>query len=205
VVAAVLAATIAELARVGFGALSVEEVADRAGVNKTTVYRRWPTKVDLVRAALLQLTVETFPPPDTGSLRSDLIVVLRQAAAFFARAEGQGIVRSALAEGQDPMLMRISKSIRERNDLRTEMVVERAIGRGEVPAGTDAHAVVGLLLGDILRRLVLDNEPVDEGYFERTVDLVLNGALHGGGLPRVGVRHGRRPSDSGARKRGVDA
>lgn len=183
VVASVLEATIAELARVGFGALSVEEVADRAGVNKTTVYRRWPTKADLVRAALLQMTCERFPLPDTGSLRADLVAVLRQAAAYFSRPEGQGIVRSMLAEGQDPVLARIGKSIRESKDRSTELVVERAIARGEAPAGTDAHAIVGLLLGDILRRLVLDNEPVDDGYFDRTVDLVLRGALNGGGRP----------------------
>src|SRR5262249_40598485 len=71
VVRAVLAATTAELGRVGYAALRMEDVATTAGVNKTTVYRRWPTKADLVGAAMRGLGAPAQPAPDTGSLRGD--------------------------------------------------------------------------------------------------------------------------------------
>src|SRR4051794_31864923 len=73
VVRGVLGAALEELGRRGYGALKIDDVAMRAGVNKTTVYRRWPTKEDLVRAALLSITADRFVIPDTGSLRSDLL------------------------------------------------------------------------------------------------------------------------------------
>jgi len=68
----VLEATIAELSRLGAENLSVESVAERAQVNKTTIYRRWPTPEKLVRAALLRIANEGILVPDTGSLRADL-------------------------------------------------------------------------------------------------------------------------------------
>src|SRR5512132_695784 len=70
--AAVLRATIAELLRTGYAGLSVEAVADRAGVHKTTVYRRWGTLQQLVTDALLAHVSAKVPQPDTGTLRSDL-------------------------------------------------------------------------------------------------------------------------------------
>src|SRR5262245_2839968 len=75
VVRGILGAALTELARTGYGALRIEDVAARAGVNKTTVYRRWSTKEDLVRAALLSITNDRFTPPNTGSLRTDLLQI----------------------------------------------------------------------------------------------------------------------------------
>ena len=73
VVRDVLRATIDELARSGYAALRVDDVAARAGVNKTTVYRRWPTKTDLVAAAIRASAGQHEPVPDTGSARRDLV------------------------------------------------------------------------------------------------------------------------------------
>src|SRR5260221_10727285 len=80
VVNEVLAATLEVFAEHGYAGMSVEAVAARAGVNKTTIYRRWPAKVDLLGAALVSLRDEDPEPPDTGSLRSDLLEVLRRLA-----------------------------------------------------------------------------------------------------------------------------
>ena len=66
----VLSAVLQELSRVGYRGLRIEDVALRAGVNKTTVYRRWPTKIELVRAALVCDSTCRIPHPDTGTLRS---------------------------------------------------------------------------------------------------------------------------------------
>src|SRR5882672_8326758 len=84
VVAEVLSATLELFAEHGYAGLSVEAVALHAGVNKTTIYRRWPTKVDLLGAALFSLRDEEPEPPNTGSLREDLFTVLQR---FVARIE----------------------------------------------------------------------------------------------------------------------
>src|SRR6187455_1103921 len=77
VVSEVLSATLEAFAEQGYAGLSVEAVALRAGVNKTTIYRRWPTKADLVGAALVSLRDDDPEPPNTGSLRDDLLQVLQ--------------------------------------------------------------------------------------------------------------------------------
>src|SRR5580658_6994043 len=74
IVADVLRATAEELARVGYTALRMEDVARAAGVNKTTVYRRWPTKVQLVTETMRREHEQRVVAPDTGSVREDLRV-----------------------------------------------------------------------------------------------------------------------------------
>ena len=90
-VKSVLEAAIAEIARVGYAALRVDEVAARAGVNKTTVYRRWPTKPALVTAAIRSLFGVQTEPPDTGALEGDLMPSCRRAAAKVRKAEGRAV------------------------------------------------------------------------------------------------------------------
>jgi AcrR family transcriptional regulator len=80
--AAVLEATVDALYGKGFDTLSIKEVAERAEVHESSIYRRWETKADLVNDALLSRLVQEMPTPDTGSLRDDLLVALRAAAAF---------------------------------------------------------------------------------------------------------------------------
>src|SRR4051812_8420984 len=77
----VLDATLEELARSGYVALTIESVAARAGVNRTTIYRRWPTKYALVHAAMLASQDGLQEAPDTGAIRSDLMTLARQRLA----------------------------------------------------------------------------------------------------------------------------
>src|ERR1700748_1529336 len=101
VVQRVLAATMEELALVGYRALRVEDVAARAGVNKTTVYRRWPEKVELVRAALGCVADRKMVAPETGSLRGDLLALGRNMNQLFSSPQGQSVFRMLVAEGSD--------------------------------------------------------------------------------------------------------
>src|ERR1039458_6440692 len=98
VVKDVFLATIRELGRVGYRALRIEDVAARANVHKTTVYRRWPTKADLVHETLHATFKESMPIPNTGSLRGDLLVVADQMLGFSVSANGQALVRMLMAE-----------------------------------------------------------------------------------------------------------
>src|SRR5271154_2611054 len=88
VVRDVTRATAAELARVGYEALRVEDVAAQAGVNKTTVYRRWPNKADLVAAVLRNAKGEPDELPDLGSVSADLLALLRGSVARASTSEG---------------------------------------------------------------------------------------------------------------------
>jgi len=178
-----IAATLTELAESGYSALSLENVARRAGVHKTTLYRRWGTREDLVLDAMLDRAAQRISVPDTGSLRQDLFELARTAAANAATPEVAAMARAVVA--QAPYDSRLAAANRRFWDERLALdtvIVARAIERGEVAAGTDPRQVIESLLGPIHLRLLLTGEPVDDSFLERVVDVVLTGVS----------RHGRR-------------
>jgi AcrR family transcriptional regulator len=102
--AAILRATIAEIDQHGYADLSIERVAERARASKASVYRRWPSKVALVLAAVYHQLPDTAAAPDTGSLRGDLLALFRRAARLLAGPAGvaiRGLIGDAL---RDPEL-----------------------------------------------------------------------------------------------------
>lgn len=184
VVRDVLSAAIAELARSGYGALRVEDVADLAGVNKTTVYRRWPTKGDLVAAAVRAVAGHHEPPPDTGTARGDLVEMLGRAIAFARTAEGRAITRLITAEGGDPDVDRLSRSLRDSvMDQRSHIIV-RAQERGELPKGLDVQMMIDAIFSPVMMRVLRFGEEVDGPTAAAFVDLIITGAQHGAGALR---------------------
>ncbi|TKC94137.1 TetR/AcrR family transcriptional regulator [Polyangium fumosum] len=177
VVRGVLTATLEELAEVGYEALRIEDVATRAGVNKTTVYRRWPTKQDLVRAAFRSITVDRAVTPDTGSLRGDLIVIARHIATQASSPELLGLRRLLFAEDRDADLVAIAQSIHESMEALPRPVIEAAEARGELAPGIDATLIFRSLAATIHHRLGLERRPIDEGFLAGLVELLLVGAL----------------------------
>jgi AcrR family transcriptional regulator len=182
VVRAVLEAAVGELARVGYAALRVDDVAAGAGVNKTTVYRRWPTKPELVGAALRSLAGALGEAPDTGALRSDLVLLMRAYAAKACRTEGQTISRMLLLEQDEPEVAEIVRTLRADFRAPWEEAVDRAIARGEIPAGSDRRLVVDTLMGAAHTKLYRLREPVEDGDLLALIDLVLAGAKAGGAV-----------------------
>ncbi|UQA60552.1 TetR/AcrR family transcriptional regulator [Polyangium aurulentum] len=178
VVAAVLSATHEELGRVGYGALRVEDVAARSGVAKTTIYRRWPTKAELV-AASLRAANEEQEPPDTGSLRGDLLAVLMSAVRTCRTPTGRGVVRMLQTELADPEVEAIARALRDRNRRRHKALVERGIARGELPADVSTELILDLIFGGIHGRLIHRGEDVSEDYAAAMIDTVLAGARAG--------------------------
>jgi AcrR family transcriptional regulator len=177
VVHGVLAAALSEVARAGYHGLRIEDVAARAGVNKTTVYRRWPSKQELLRDALLSITTETFSTPDTGSLRGDLLAIARRNAALVAKSEHQGVFRIFIAEGEDAELAAIVRSLRQAFEGLPREVLAAAEARGEIRPGTDARLLFDVLSATLHWWLLFDRVPVDEAAVQRLVDLLLDGAL----------------------------
>jgi len=174
VVSDVLIATAEELSRVGYAALRVEDVAGRSGVNKTTIYRRWPTKPDLVGAAL-RAVWESPEVPDTGSLRNDFVSSLKKTTAFAMSPIGRGLTRVIQIESAHPEVEPIARSLREEYRELRQVLVQRGIDRKELPANTDARLLTDMMAAPIFYRLFTEGETVSAEYIERVVDVVLCG------------------------------
>lgn len=183
VVRDVMEATVAELARVGYAALRMEDVAAGAGVNKTTVYRRWPTKAELVTAALRPRGLCEGEPPDTGGLPTDLLALLRRQMATVSSAEGRAIARVMLVEMDDPDVVTVVRALREERMAPWLDAIARAVDRGEIPADSDPRLMIDMIMGTAFGKLKR-NEPIDDAYLRAVVDLVVLGAKHGGAIPR---------------------
>lgn len=191
VVGAVLHAALAELAAVGYAALRLDDVATRAGVAKTTIYRRWATKAELVQAAIFSRMGNDESLPDTGSLRGDILALLDQAFTLIATPEGRALAKMVMTERADPEVDRLSRNMRDASRRHRAKVVIRAQERGDIPVDVDPVLVVDTIFGLIMSRLVRFDEKVDRTTCEEVVDLVVTGAEHGGG--RAAPSRARRP------------
>ncbi len=184
VVSDVLDATVDVLAHGGYAKLSFDEVAAKAGVSRTTVYRRWATKHDLVRAALLRLCEACASAvPDTGTLRGDLLAFIRTRFVEDRRERERsaGLLRALMAEFEDQELLALARLIRGQMQQPIISAVERAVARGELPAGTDPGLVMDPIFAPLHFRIAVFGEEPDLGYAERLVDVVLAGARSGAG------------------------
>jgi AcrR family transcriptional regulator len=180
VIRKVLEITLEQLAEVGFDRLSVPDVAVRAGVNKTSVYYRWPTKGDLVREALNASMECVLKAPDTGDLRSDLIGLVRGGAAFIESPRGRGIVRMLFAEGANPDVGALAVSMLRQEETKVpRAVINRAIRRGEAPVNAEVDLVLFTLVGALLHRVFVEQAAVSGSFIERLVDLLLYGMARG--------------------------
>ncbi|MCD6022398.1 MAG: hypothetical protein K0R20_2108 [Actinomycetia bacterium] len=157
--------------------LTVEGVAARAGVAKTTVYRRWSSKEDLALAVLLEMAEEVVAVPDLGNIRDELISFVDGAVRILGRTlmgrVMQGLVsdfatNEALGEAfrEQIVSMRLAE---------VRMLLDRGIERGEVRPDVDIALVHELLFGPVNYRLLLTGGKLDGQLAERIVDAVLPG------------------------------
>jgi AcrR family transcriptional regulator len=188
----VLVACVAELATSGYRAFRMDAVSAAAGVNKTTIYRRWPAKALLVAAAVewMRRFVHDVPLPDTGSLERDLVEAFERKVSFKDRVEGQAWAR-LLAEKHDPEVGAvIGAAVKERSDAWYRMVT-RAVVRGELPRGTDARLLLRMLGAVVDAWHAGSSGRLKTELLEAAVRTILAGARTGtlvrsGGHPRVG-------------------
>ncbi len=169
-----LAAAFDELAENGASAATVAGVAQRSGVHETTIYRRWVTKEKLLVEALLSRSAEEIPTPDTGSIRDDLLAVVRAVIAYVTSPIGLAALHVATLTTDDQRDARQAFWAGRIDALRP--VVERGIARGELRPDTDAGLLLETLIAPLHGRLLLTGETVDAELGERIVDLVLRGA-----------------------------
>jgi AcrR family transcriptional regulator len=172
--AAILRATIAEIDQHGYVGLSIERVAERARASKASVYRRWPSKVALVLAAVYNELPDTAVAPDTGSLRTDLLALFRSAARLLAGPAGvaiRGLVGDALREPE--LADQLRGYTRGRSMAALHAVLRRAGQRGELsPEGiTPRQLEAGL---SVLRfHFLVHGAPVADTVVVEIVDEVV--------------------------------
>lgn len=178
----ILEATIRLLAEQGYDAMSLEGVAAAAGVGKTTIYRRYPGKRDLVVAAIASIAASLPPPADTGSARHDLRAFLRQALDVLRR-DGLGFAMMGtllVKERVEPGLIEeFRRAVILPRMALGAAIVRRGIVRNEIRPDVDVDAVVQLLAGSFLSRH-LAGQPDDDAWLDAIVDLLWEGlALEG--------------------------
>jgi AcrR family transcriptional regulator len=174
---AILEATRALLRERGYPRLSIEGVADRAGVGKTTIYRRWSTKGLLVAEAIFGRT-KAVPMPDTGDVRRDIRIALDWGVAEVAAPEAKAALPGMLAElGTDPELKRsIQQGVLLPEYARTRAVLERGVERGQLSPRLDLDLVMDALIGTVFCRAVILDHPLKGEVLDNLVELVLGDA-----------------------------
>jgi AcrR family transcriptional regulator len=143
--------------------ISVESIAARAGVHKTTVYRRWGSKVEIIRQALVGAASEHIHVPDTGSVDSDLLLLARAVQAVLSAPQGAailtGLIVGGLASAELAEVMRQYWAVRLEA---ISVIVERAVSRGELPAGTNPAALMRTLAAPLFYQLLVARAAVTE-------------------------------------------
>lgn len=174
-IAKILDAALAEIARVGPYDLSIEEVAKRAGVNKTTIYRRWANPEALAFAAFEHGST-TSPMPNTGELRADVIECLKLIREVCRTPAMLSLARLQLTGELTGELGEMMKARIECSDCDTLIMFERALERGELPAGTDLALVRDMVLGSAQYQLLFRDSALPDDLLEQIVDMTLLGA-----------------------------
>ncbi|MEV7784059.1 TetR/AcrR family transcriptional regulator [Streptomyces sp. NPDC088106] len=181
--AAILAATRQALVELGWSKLTLGDVAVRAGVAKTTLYRRWPGKNELVVDAVAELFDE-LTLPDRGSLAADIEGVVLQFAAILARPEARSGLMAVVAEAtrDEALRERIRASIVERQKRLVLAGRARAQQRGELPAEPDpaeaartVDLIFDMVAGAVVHRTLVSAKPADEEWVHGLTRVLLSG------------------------------
>jgi AcrR family transcriptional regulator len=174
---AAVANAVAELlAEVGYDSLTIEGVAARAGVAKTTVYRRWSSKTQLVAEALDWRAHAKGGAVDTGSLRGDLLAYMRSVTTSLGSPLGQAVIGLVSAARHHPQLAEglrqgfVATRRAELGDL-----LSRAQARGELRGGLDHRAVIDLIISPLWYRALVWRQSVDDGFLACLVDVITYG------------------------------
>ncbi|MGZ4682463.1 MAG: TetR/AcrR family transcriptional regulator, partial [Acidimicrobiales bacterium] len=177
---AILAAALRMLGEHGFDGLTMEGVASEAGVGKATLYRRWPSKTDLVLDAIRSLK-PIVDHPDNGDLRSDLIELVTGALSWGGDGEYTEVVSALISEMRRNTELATVYREQFLAPRRAEslVMIQRGIDRGEVRPDVDVDLVLDMLIGTIIYRSMITGGELSEAMAERAVDQVLRGIAVG--------------------------
>ena len=173
---AILAATLELVAEVGIHDFRMDDVAERAGVGKAAIYRRYRSKDELVTATVAALVSE-ITVPDTGSTREDLLALMRGAVEVYSDPIKAGVMPSLV--GAMPQRPELARAVRDgflsqrRAALRA--VLDRGVARGDLRADLDVELALDVLGGALFYRLLVTGGPIDGDLAEGVAELILRG------------------------------
>jgi AcrR family transcriptional regulator len=171
--AAILEATIALLGELGFGGLTIDGIAARAGVGKATIYRHWSSKAEVAVEAFRSF-IPPLEDPDTGSFAEDARQVLHQIVDGLSNSPLAGILPSLVeAAERDPEVERLFKDFGAARRAVFRRVFARATDRGELREGLDPDVAIDLLVGPIFTRRLITRAAITKKHANAVLDLVL--------------------------------
>jgi AcrR family transcriptional regulator len=174
---AVLAATYELLSEVGLSGASVDEVAKRSGVAKTTIYRHWPSRAKLILDACAKLSAKP-PVPETGTLKGDLLALAAGIANRLQTANFSTILPSVIdAAERDPEIAKLHSQLHGGFMAPIYTVIERAHQTGELSSKHKAPHLVARLVGPLMYRRWFSREPLDEEFVKVVVEGIVSAAL----------------------------
>ncbi len=180
--AAILDASVAVLAERGPAGFTVDEVAERAGCGKATIYRRWHSRTALLLETAHHMGLQ-IPDVDTGNVHDDLVALMVELARQ-VRSDSGRILPAIIAEAAvRPEMAEVLGTFVDERRRPARRALERGVERGELPADVDVEGVLDQIGATVLFREVITRRPVDEGYVRRLVDRVLAGAVAVRGQP----------------------
>ncbi len=172
---AVLAATLDLLSQRGYEAMTTKEIALVAGVNEVTLFRRWGTKAAIVAEALLDYSATETPTPDTGSLQTDMLELLRGIITRIQTPMGKVVDQIVVGHYSQPELAEVRRVYWRDSFNSAEVLIQRAKDRGELPEEIDARFLMEAAIGPILVRTIATAQPLDDQLPEQIVALLLFG------------------------------
>jgi TetR/AcrR family transcriptional regulator of autoinduction and epiphytic fitness len=181
----ILEAVLDELGAVGYGALTIEGVAARAGVGKSTIYRHWSGKLELVEDAFRTLKAPV-QAPDAGTLRERVVGLLEQVACLVEESTYSTCMPALIeAAERDPQVRDLHRRFSaERRAVLVDLLRD-AVEEGELPADTDPELLSDALMGSILLRRLMLHDPLDPAMVPKLVDQLVPAAP---GRRRTGFR-----------------
>lgn len=160
----------------GFGAVTVEKIADRAKVSKATIYKWWPNKAAVVMDSFLSAAMSRLPVPDTGSVMEDMVIQAGNLAGFLTSREGR-VIAELVGEGQFDG--KLAEEYRARyfapRRLDSRRILERGVQRGELQSGLDLELCIDLVYGPLFYRLLVTGEPIDPPFIKAVVNYAFKG------------------------------
>jgi AcrR family transcriptional regulator len=170
---AVLGATTQLLFERGFAGATVDEISRRSGVAKTTIYRHWPTRTDLLRDACSTLGTP-LDTPNSGSFKEDVTALTTNLAHVLRSAEWTSVLPSIIdAAERDPEIADMYSKLQQGYSAPFETIIQRALRNGELPDDTDAAMLIAALTGPLFYRRWFSREPLTDDFAEQIVLHVL--------------------------------
>ncbi|WP_433943795.1 TetR/AcrR family transcriptional regulator [Paenibacillus sp. SN-8-1] len=172
----ILSASYELLLESGFGAVTVEKIAERAKVSKATIYKWWPNKAAVVMDGFLSAAAARLPVPDTGSVFQDILEHATNMARFMTSREGS-ILLEIIGEGQVDAALAEAFRTRYIQPRRLEVrdIIDRGLERGELEKNLDIALCTDLIYGPIFYRLLVTGDQINEDYVGQLVTQVFKG------------------------------